>query len=171
MGALILFFSGWSAALYFIGPENLVGFLGFTNTYLTSFVLGILGGSSLFTSTAYYVTIFSFAKTGLNPYVLGILGGLGLTIGDSLFYFLGRESSEIASGKFKKKIEAFGRWLSKKPKSVILLFSFLYTGFTPFPNDLLMISTGLSKYSYKIIAVGDLLGNIVFLTALGVLAA
>ena len=167
---LFLLIAGWTSLLYISGPSKLIQAVGSTNSYVVSFLLGALGGSSIFTSTAFYATIFTLARAGLNPIVLAVAGGIGLTIGDSLFYVLGMEGRRVTSGWFEKKINAFARWLSKRPKWAVFALSFVYVALTPFPNDLLMISMGLTHYPYRMMALGVLIGNIFFLILLGILA-
>jgi membrane protein YqaA with SNARE-associated domain len=157
--------------LYSVGAENIINYIGKNNSYFLSFIFGALGGSSFFVSFAFYASIFILVRGGLDPLLLGIIGGIGLSIGDSLFYFLGFQGRKMTYGKFEYKISKFSDWLVSKPKWVVFIISFFYISITPFPNDILMISTGLAKYPYRFVALALFLGNTAFLIFLGFLAS
>jgi len=46
---------------------------------------------SSITGVSYAATIVTLAAGGLNPLLLGLASGLGISIGDTIYYFLGRQ--------------------------------------------------------------------------------
>jgi hypothetical protein len=170
IGAVLILFLAWGALLYVKGPGTIIGLIGVSNSYLVSFILGVLGGSSVFSSGAFFATIYSFVKSGLNPFLLGIIGGLGLGIGDSLFYFLGFQGRKITSPWLSKKVDALGNWLRARPPVLIFMFIFIYAALVPLPNDLLLVLIGLAKYPYKVAIFALLAGDLLFVILVGVIA-
>jgi membrane protein YqaA with SNARE-associated domain len=165
---LILFIIG-TLILHLYGPQNTIELVGLTNSYIIAFFMGAFGGSFVLTAGAYYYSIYTISQHGLNPFILGVVGGFGLTVGDSLFYYLGFRGRSIKSKWIGKKVHAFGKWLENKPKFIVLIIAFIYISIIPLPNDLLLISAGFAGYSYRLIIFAVLLGNIFFVTLLGLL--
>ena len=144
---VILILAGVGAALYLIPPAELVQAIGVENTYLVTFLITLFAGVSSFTGTAAYATVAALAEGGGNPVILGLLGGLGLFLSDSIFYFIiwkGIESVRDTGGFFRK----LERVISKVPAWLGLVIVYLYTGFTPLPNDLLLLALLLGGYRY-----------------------
>lgn len=147
-------------ALYIFPPQEVVGYIGVENAYLVGFLITLLAGVSSFTGTAAYATVGALAQGGANPVILGLIGGVGLFLSDSIFYFLitkGVESVKKSRDSFLARLE---RIFNKVPTSVVLLIVFLYTGFSPLPNDLLLIALLIGGYKYKTFALPLLAGAI-----------
>ncbi len=161
---LLFFILVWSLLILFYGAEGLIDFLGVHNSYIVLAVVGLLGGVSTFTSASFYTTLSTLAVAGLNPFYLGLIGGLAVTVGDSLYYYIGKKGNESLPKKLKKKIMSFSNWMKKQPKWRIQLVTFVYSGLTPFPSDLLTISLGLTRYRYRHIILPLMLGNILLTT-------
>lgn len=157
---ILAFIVVWSFLLYFIGPDKIVGKIGIQDSYIVLFFVGALGGVSLISATSYYASLIALTSAGLNPILLGIIGGVGITLGDSFYYYFGLKGKENLSGKFKLKIEKFASWLAQK-KTLVPIVSFIYFAFTPFPNEFLTIPLGLSGYSYKKLLIPLLIGNLI----------
>ncbi|MCA1807833.1 MAG: hypothetical protein LC687_08320, partial [Actinobacteria bacterium] len=87
--SILIFLIGWSLLLYHISPTEIIDYLGTDNALLITFVVSLIGGFSSFTSGSYYGVIITFASGGVNPILIGLCAGIGLTIGDSLVYYLG----------------------------------------------------------------------------------
>jgi len=133
---------------------------GEDHAYLALFLIAAFGGVSVFTSASYFGTVIAFSSAGLNPWLLGIAGGAGVTIGDSLFFLFGNHSRVMVSKNIDKlmnhvrsKLERFNKWS-------VPIFVYLYAGFSPFPNEFMTISVGLSGAKYRIVGPPLLLGNI-----------
>lgn len=166
LAAIIL----WSGLIYYIGPNKIVGFLGFHNGYLVVFLISALGGVSTFTSSSTYATVATLAIGGLNFILLGILAGIGATIGDGAFYFIGFKSRRHLKGKLKRVLQKIAKWLDKRPGWFLPVAVYFYSGFAPIPNDLMMLTVSLSGSGYRQIALANFLGNTTFMLLLAYLA-
>ncbi|MCF7799042.1 hypothetical protein K9M74_04000 [Candidatus Woesearchaeota archaeon] len=158
--AVLLFLILWSLLLYFIGPQRIVSLIGAQNIYLVLFIIGTVGGVSTLTSATFYTSLTAFALGGANPFLLGIAGGLGITIGDSLFYYLGKKGQESLATKARRITLKFSNWLNQQPSWVVPVVTFVYAGLTPLPNDILMVTLGVSRYKYTFLILPLILGNI-----------
>lgn len=161
-------------ALYLFPPQEVVSYIGVENAYLVGFLITLLAGVSSFTGTAAYATVGALAQGGAHPIILGLVGGIGLFLSDTIFYFLitkGIESVKKGKDSFLMRLE---RLFSKVPTSVVLFIVFVYTGFSPFPNDLLLIALLIGGYKYKTFALPLLAGAItlmLIITHIGLLWA
>ncbi len=160
---IALLLIGWGVLMYFYPPEVVVSYLGVSNSYLVLFLIAVFGGASSFTSTAFYASIVTFSLAGLNMLLIGFIGGLGISIGDSLFFYLGRKGKSVFSKKHNKNIEKARRWLDDKPRWLVPVIGYFWAGFSPFPNDIYTISVGVLDYEYWKIIIPVFLGNISFL--------
>lgn len=167
---IITIIAVWFVLLFIITPEHILEIVGEEHAYLAVFLVASFGGVSALTAASYFSTIITFAAAGLNPYVLGLLGGIGVTIGDSLFFFFGNNSRVVLSDRVERTITAVRKKLERFNEWSIPIFVFLYAGFTPLPNEFMTISVGLTGAEYKEIIMPLLLGNIFIttMTCLGV---
>jgi membrane protein YqaA with SNARE-associated domain len=157
---ILVFILVWTLIINFTSPEKIVAKMGAQNGYIILFLISAIGGVSSATASSYYLAVSVLAAGGLDPILLGIIGGFGVTIGDSLFFYIGRKGKEVSSEKLNKKTKKIYEWMKKSPKGFIPFFIFLYAGFTPFPNDLMTAPLGFLGYSYKKTLPPLLLGNI-----------
>lgn len=158
---LVILLLVWSLFIFIVGTERIVEFIGVSNTYLVLFLVGTFGGVSTITSASFYSTLTTFAHGGAKPLILGLVGGVAITIGDSLFFLLGKKGEESLPKHLRESTGKFSSWLEKKPGWIIPLVTLFYSGFTPLPNDILMVSLGVSRYRYLYILLPLLLGNII----------
>ena len=164
--ALIIF---WSVLLYFITPQELVSFIGVRNGYILSFLFGVLSAAATFTALSYYPAIITLAAGGLNPFLLGLIAGAGMTVGNSLYFYLGSEGRNILSERMEKAAYKVLSWIENKPGFIVQILIFLYVGFTPFSNNLLTATGGVTGYPFKKIIFPLFLGNIVLTSSLAYL--
>ena len=157
---ILIFIIAWILILIFISPDQIVGKMGERNSYIILFLISAIGGVSSISASSYYLAVSVFASGGLNPIVLGFIGGIGVTIGDSLFFYLGKKGKEISSKELHKKTNKIYRWINKSPKGFIPFFVYIYAGFTPAPNDLMTVPLGFLGYPYKKMIIPLLFGNI-----------
>jgi len=150
----------WVLAFWYIDPKQLVETIGVENGYVFVFVLALLGGVSSLTFSSYVGTLVLLAAGGLNPYLLGVVSGLGVTLGDTAYFYLGRHGRALLkSGSLSRAIASLTHWLDHRPIWLASLVTYLYVSFTPLPNDLLAIAMGLSQRPYVPIIVPMVLGN------------
>lgn len=101
---ILIFIIVWILILNSISPDSIVAKIGVGNSYLILFLISAIGGVSSISASSYYLAVTVFASGGLSPVFLGLVGGVGVTIGDSLFFYLGKKGQEISSKKkFMKK--------------------------------------------------------------------
>jgi hypothetical protein len=150
----------WITVLYFVGPSTIIEYIGVTNGYVFVFVLAALGGVSALSATSFFSTIIAFSMAGLDPYILGVLGGIGVTIGDSIYFYLGMNGKRMAPERYIRWIDRFAEWSARAPGWVVPSIVYGYAAFTPFPNEIMTISMGLAGKRFKTIIGPLLLGNI-----------
>jgi membrane protein YqaA with SNARE-associated domain len=168
---IVLFILGWSVMLYFISPQEIVDYIGIRNGYSLSFLFGVFGEAATFTALSYYPAIITLAAGGLNPFLLGLIAGTGMTIGNSLYFILGESGRTVLSKKLEEKAHAVLKWVDKKPDWLVRILIFLYVGFTPFPNNLLTATGGVTGYPFKKIIIPLWAGNIVLTTSIAYLTS
>jgi membrane protein YqaA with SNARE-associated domain len=156
---LVLF---WSLLAYFIGPEEIVEKIGAENGYILIFLVALFGGISAFTSPSYFALLITLAIGGLNPFILALFSGFGVALGDALFFYLGAHARKVSfkRGDSKNIFERAARWIEKRSSKTVPVLIFLYSGFTPFPNDILAVSLAFANYPFKKFFIAVLLGNI-----------
>jgi uncharacterized membrane protein YdjX (TVP38/TMEM64 family) len=133
----------------------------------------VFGEAATLTALSYYPTVITLAAGGLNPFLLGLIAGAGMTVGNSLYFYLGLKGRGIMSERLEKRAERLLEWINKRPRWLVQILIFLYVGFTPFPNNLLTASGGVTNYPFKRMIIPLFLGNVVltfsiaYLTSLG----
>ena len=161
----------WTFLFLFISPQELISFLGIENGYLLLFLIASLGGFSSFTLGIFLTVLFTLVSSGLNLYLLAFVGGLGLCLGDSLFYLLGTKGRIILTARKQRWMEKLSLQIEKRHPFMIPFLIFVYIGFTPLPNDILMVSLGIVNYSYLPLIIGNMVAVLilVFLMRSGIL--
>jgi len=159
-GGILTFVLIWILILNFLPPDSIVAKVGTKNSYIILFLISAIGGVSSISASSYYLAISVFASGGLSPIVLGIVGGIGVTIGDSLFFYLGKKGKDVSTKDLNKRTEKLNNWINKSPKGAMPIIIFTYVGLTPMPNDLLTAPLGFLGYPYKKIIAPLILGNI-----------
>lgn len=166
LGTVILILVGWAVFFHFVPPELLVEKIGIRNTYLAAFILAIVGGFSSVTGTSLYATLAAFAYSGeVNSLVLGVVSGLGLFLSDSLFYLVaeyGRGIIVKVASRWDVLFNRIRRWVRIAPNWLVYVGIFLYSAFSPIPNDVLLAVLVLSGYSYRQFALYLFLGDLTF---------
>jgi membrane protein YqaA with SNARE-associated domain len=160
----------WSIVLYKYPATAIVEAIGIHNVYWVTLAAALLIGVSTTTSVSFYTAIVTFAIGGANPLLLGLFAGIGLTAGDSLFYYfgkIGKKSLPVKVTAFAEKVEM---WFTNKPPFFLYSFIVAYSGLTPFPGDILSIFLGISGFSYRNIVIPLLIGNTLLITILAELA-
>ncbi|MEX2014172.1 MAG: hypothetical protein WD896_02345 [Parcubacteria group bacterium] len=164
---ILAFLVAVTLLLVFITPDEIVHYIGIENAYLVSFLLAVFGGLSAVTGISFFVSVATFASGGANPFILALFGGAGIFISDSIFFFAAR----YGVGILEKKAKPIFSWLvsrmEKLPMKAVLAGVYVYIGFTPLPNDILMIALAIWGIPYKKLAPVLLAGSItvVFLVA------
>ncbi|MFA6193296.1 MAG: hypothetical protein WC726_00330 [Parcubacteria group bacterium] len=161
---IILIFLFISMSFYFYAyssPEEMISFIGVKNAYALIFVLAFVGGMTTFSGIPYHLVLITLATGGLNPLLLGLSTATGVMLGDSTSYYVGYQGSVIIPGALQKILMMIRNFGLKHPK-ILPLFFFLYGSLSPFSNDFIVISMGLSRYPYWQVMIPLGLGNMVF---------
>ena len=168
--ALILFLIILSILLYFFSPEEIVNKIGIKNAYILAFVVSFFGGFSTLSSITFIATLATLSIGGVNPVILGLVAGTSLAMGDSLIFYIGFKGREIIIGKWEKKLGKISQWTKKRLEKFIPLIAYIYIGFTPFPNDFIILFLAMIKYPFKKLYLPIILGDLTFALLVSVLA-
>ncbi|MBU2562568.1 MAG: hypothetical protein KKF68_02825 [Nanoarchaeota archaeon] len=169
---LILFLATLSFFLYFLGPEEIVNNLGIRNSYLLAFVVSFFGGFSTWSSISFIATLITLSAGGINPIYLGFVAGIALAIGDLVILYIGSKGRELVVGKWEKKLNKFSKkiktnWVGK----IAPLITYLYMGFTPLPNDFILVFLAFIEYPKKKLYLPIILGDLTFTLLVSILAS
>ena len=91
--ALLITVVVWTVVLYFFDARNIVETIGVENGYLITALVALLGGVSSLGGPTYIAVVLTFASAGLNPLGLALASGLGVSIGDTVYFYLGKHGS------------------------------------------------------------------------------
>jgi membrane protein YqaA with SNARE-associated domain len=153
----------WISIVYFVGSQSIIQSIGLSNIYLLIFIIAVLGGHSSFISASFFTVYISIASGMDNHLFFAIAGGLGLSIGDSIFYYLGQKGRNFETKKWQSIINKLSSWTKKQSVYLVGFIIFAYNAFTPLPGDILNIVLGLSGIKYRKIVIAIILGNITLL--------
>ncbi len=123
--------------------------VGVENSYLVTFLVASFGGFSAVTSPILYTLIATFAAGGSTPWVLGVIGGIGIAIGDALIFILGRVGYRSTQKMHKHEADRYLHWQEKIPTWLQFVILYLILGFTPIPNDIIMVLLVLLGYRLR----------------------
>lgn len=150
-----------SIALASTSSENLIEIVGSDNAFIIMFVLGMVGGLTTFTGIPYHLVLMNFAAGGVNPVLLGTTTALGVMLGDSVMFVIGRRVRAVIPdtiGRFVAKIDAF---FKKHPRFLTPMLV-AYGAFSPFSNDFIVASLSMTNRTYAQIIAPLTLGNIIY---------
>ena len=98
----------------------------------------------------------------MNPIYLGLVSGISLAIGDMIMFYAGSKGRELIRGKWDRKIDKVANVFKKRKwlEKTIPVIAYLYMGFVPLPNDVLILFLAAIEYPVKrmngIIVLGDI---------------
>lgn len=136
-------------AFLFISPKEIVDFVGVENTYLTVFLIATFGGLNSVTGGVLYGSIIAFAAGGASPLLLGLVAGVAIAIGDGLVFYLFEHTTKTLSLQWQARITQVKKKVEHLPRSVQYLLIYLYLGFTPLPNDVLMFLLAVLRFRFS----------------------
>lgn len=170
---LVVFLISLIALLYFINPEEIVNKIGVRNGYIITFVVSLFGGFSAGGSISFISLLITFVAGGMNPVYLGLVAGTSLAIGDMIIFYAGSKGRELVRGKWDKKIDKIANVFKKRKwlEKIIPIIAYLYMGFVPLPNDVLILFLAAIKYPVKKMNGIIILGDITFALMITILAA
>lgn len=163
-GSVIAILIGLNVLFLYYSPEQIVNWIGVQNSYLVVFLIAALGGLNSFTSGVLYASIATFAAGGSIPWLIGVAGGLGIAVGDTVIYFLVRYGRQHIPEKTENWLERNRKYIDRLPRWVQYLVIYIYLGFTPLPNDILMFALAMFDFKFKKILPLIILGGITIAT-------
>jgi len=159
---LAVFLISLITLLLFVSPVEIVDKIGVRNGYILAFFVSFFGGFSAGGSISFISVLITLVAGGMNPIYLGIISGISLAIGDMIMFFAGSKGRQLVRGKWDKKIDKLAdvfkkrKWLEK----LVPIIAYIYIGFAPLPNDVLILFLAAIEYPPKrmnaIIILGDL---------------
>jgi len=170
---LIVFLISLIALLYFISPEEIVNKIGVRNGYVLAFIVSLFGGFSAGGSISFISLLIVLVAGGINPVYLGLVAGISLAMGDMIMFYAGSKGRELVRGKWDRRIDKAAsvfkkrKWLEK----TIPVVAYLYIGFAPLPNDILILFLAAIKYPAKKMNGIIILGDITFALIITILVA
>lgn len=162
---IVLFIVLWSIFLNFYSPEQIVTTLGVRNVYIFVFLMAMIGGVSLFTTTLFYTTLVTISFGGVNLVWLSLLASTGLLSGDLVIYYLSKTGSQCVPEKYEGIIVRLIEWGEKYSDNKIILLIFFYS-LTPLPSDAISIFLGVSSFPIRKMVLPLVLGKFVLILIL-----
>lgn len=160
LALLVSLIVGANIWMYVIGPEQVVQWVGVGNIYLLIAILAFFGTISAFAAPFFYSFLAVVAFGGVNPIPLVFAATLGLFFGDSVFYYMAELGRWSVSGWYEDHFKKFIEWGRSKSDMVVQGVTYFYFGFTPLPNDLLMVALVAFGYSYRNMMLSIFLGDL-----------
>src|SRR3989344_5240687 len=157
--AVVSVITGLTIFLFYVHPARIILAIGVNNIYIATFLLAIIGGVSAFTATSFYTALFAFALGGANLFLLALFSAPGVLIGDLIFWYLGYKGKAVVKPVIGRIIEKLSSWLLTKPRWLIPIGVYIYTGFLPLPGEFLMVLLALLGISFKRVLIPTILGN------------
>ena len=125
---IALFIASWSILLGFYTPEEIVAIPGVQNVYVFVFLLSIIVGVSVFTTTLFYTSLVAISLGGVNLVWISLLSSIGLLSGDLVIYYISRTGSQCVPERYEdiiiRLIQRTKRYSDNK--ITLLIFCVLY---------------------------------------------
>jgi len=170
---LVVFLISLIVLLCFVNPEQIVNKIGVRNGYILAFVISFFGGFSAGGSISFISLLIILVTGGMNPIYLGLVSGISLAIGDMIMFYAGSKGRELVKGKWDEKIKKVANVFKKRKRleKMIPIITYLYIGFAPLPNDILILFLAAIEYPAKKMNRIIVLGDITFALMITILAS
>lgn len=159
--AFVVFFIGvaiWLATLDLGGAlERFVEDWG----YVGYFASASIAGMNVFVPTTHLIFTAPLLNAGLDPLLLVACGALGASLADLVGYAIGDRGRHAFSGA----TDRMARWLTdtvERRRRFAPVVLFLWAGFMPLPNEILVIPAGVMGYGMARTFLITLAGNVCF---------
>jgi hypothetical protein len=152
---------GWAVFFHFVSAESVVAKIGIQNAYAVAFIVSTICGFSSITSSTFYIVIAALTKGGANFFLIGIFGGVGVCLSDFIFYYVVSKSTYVIDKHWNKLTLYTKCIITFVPKWVLYALVFVYSGFFPLPNDVLLVALALGKIPFKKVMPYVFAGDIV----------
>mgnify|MGYP001612658921 CR=1 FL=1 len=129
--------------------------------YLALFFLAVISGFNLLVPIPAVVLVPAASAVGLDPWLSALTITLGMTLGDSVSYFLGGFGREILFGRQAALLRKLEK-IKEKNNTWPIWLLFLYAAFVPLPNEIIIIPMAVLGYPAKQAIPAVFLGNLFF---------
>ncbi len=167
--AILILLLVWTPVFLFVDLPAVIDAIGVHNAYLVVFLFATIGGLSAFASPSFFATVAAFAAGGADPWLLTLFGGLGMFLSDTAFFYLSKRGVEALEGRKGTLVPWLVKNAQRTPAWALMIGTYLYLGFTPLPNDALMIALAVARVPYRhslpVLAAGSI--TVVALAAFG----
>jgi len=165
LAPLILFTLGIS----YIGTDAIVDYVWVSNSYLFMFIIALIWGLSIFSWVPYPLMLVTFALGWLDIFYLALVTCSWVILWDSTSYFIGWKAKWAISGKLREVFDILLTIYDTNPKYLIPIF-LVYGAVSPFPNDMITLSSGMKWYGFFKTMIPLTLWNFIFCLMLGYFA-
>lgn len=159
----------WSVFLSLYDPVQIVKMLGVRNAYIFVFLLAMIGGVSLFTTTLFYTSLIAISFSGVDPVWLSLSASTGLLSGDLVIYHLSRTGSQCIPERYGSIVARLRRRTEKYSDGKMIILIFFYS-MTPLPSDAISIVLGISSFPIRKMVLPLILGKSMLILVLMELA-
>ncbi len=141
--------------------------------YAGLFAASVISGFNLVAPVPIAVFYPFLIESGFAPLPTLVTIAAGMTCGDFLGYMVGNTARDLAGPRLtrlKARLATLLESLSARHRLLPYGLLFVYAGFAPIPNELVVIPLAFMRYSLVGVMAAVLCGNVIFnsLTALGV---
>jgi len=152
---------GFTVFLSIIGPDAIIQTIWIENSYIFMFIVAFIWGISLFAWVPYPLILITLALWWSNLVYLSLTTTIWVMLWDSTSYYVWGKAKKVFQWKTKK---IFKKILSIYDLNVYYIsgFLFLYWIFSPFPNDMITLSSWMRKYNFRKTMIPLTLGNFIF---------
>lgn len=141
---------------------------GLVNTYgyVGIFIVSAISGFNIVVPIPAITFFPVFLASGLDFWYVILTISFGMTIGDTMGFFIGRAGKTVLSGHMKNMMARLKKWKKKNSKAP-LIFLAIYSTIAPFPNELVVLPLAFMGYRLSRVFPIILAGNIIFNTLVG----
>ena len=130
--------------------------------YLGILLLALVSGFNLVVPIPAVTFMPVFLAAGLNFWLTIFFITIGMTLGDSIGYLIGRFGRNATKNRKIPEVMKKMELLSEKYTHGVPLFFFIYSSIAPFPNELVVIPAAFMNIRWYYILVPVLFGNMIF---------
>ncbi len=143
LAPILLFTLGIS----YLGTDAIIDYVGVSNSYLFMFIIAFIGWVSIFSWVPYPLMLITFALGGLDVFYLALATSSWVMLWDCTSYFVGWKAKGAITGKLKEVFDVLLTIYDTNPKYLMPIF-FVYGAVSPFPNDMITLSSGMKWYGF-----------------------
>ena len=130
--------------------------------YFGAFIISIIGGLNLVVPVPAVAFLPVFLESGLNFWFLILIMGIGVTLADSVAFFVGKLGHEFAHHAGHGASLRWVRHVRERHPLAPFFAAFFFSVFVPLPNEILMVPLGFLGYRFVYIFPIVLVGNLFF---------